>query len=204
MITFACAVGLAGALAGCATAPAPPISAKQLAYARSFNLFTVYWAGKRMDGIPLTEADGLGDYVAPIGVSMFYGNCLHQSLLKLGGCTLPLKITTVWYVPHSNRSLGPQRSVRLHGVPALIFNHGDEVELYTDAMAVDVIGATPKLTMEGVRHLTTLTAARAPRGRRSRHRSTPRVSRCANSRPSSAARAARTARTTRPATCSPA
>jgi len=90
-----------------------------------------------------------------IGVTMFYGNCVHKSVLKLGGCTLPLKVTTVWYIPHSNISLGPQRKVRVHGVPAVIFNHGDEVEVYTDAMAVDVIGATPKLTLAGIKQLTT-------------------------------------------------
>jgi len=148
-------VAAAGLVAGCATGPAPPISATQLAYAHSFNLFTLYWAGKRVDGIPLTEADGLGDYAPPVGISMYYGNCLHKSPVKLGGCTLPLKITTIWYIPHSNRSLGPRRNIRVHGVPALIFNHGDEVELYTDEMLVDVIGATPKLTMAGVKHLTT-------------------------------------------------
>jgi hypothetical protein len=149
------AAATAGLVAGCATGPAPPISAKQLAYAHSFDLFTLYWAGRSVDGIPLTEADGLGDYDVQIGVTMFYGNCVHKSVLKLGGCTLPLKVTTVWYIPHSNISLGPQRKVRVHGVPAVIFNHGDEVEVYTDAMAVDVIGATPKLTLAGIKQLTT-------------------------------------------------
>lgn len=155
LTTIAALLAGGSLIGGCATGPAPPISAKQLAYAHSFNYFTVYWAGLRMDGIPLTEADGLGDYTPPIGITMYYGNCVHKSVLKLGGCTLPLKVTTVWYIPHSNRSLGKQRNVRLHGVPAVIFNNGDEVELYTDEMLVDVIGATPKLTMEGVAHLTT-------------------------------------------------
>src|ERR1700691_1192201 len=106
-------LALAGTLAGCATHAAPPIEATQLAYARSFKLFTLYWAGKRMDGIPLTEADGLGDYSPEIGVTLFYGNCEHKSILQLGGCTLPLKITTVWYIPHSNVSLGQRRYVRM-------------------------------------------------------------------------------------------
>jgi hypothetical protein len=149
------AIASAGVVAGCATGPAPPISARQLAYAHSFALFTLYWAGKSVDGIPLIEADGLGDYNAQVGVTMYYGNCIHKSFLKLGGCTLPLKVTTVWYIPHSNISLGPQRNIRVHGVPAVIFDHGDEVEVYTDAMAVDVVGATPKLTMAGVKQLTT-------------------------------------------------
>jgi hypothetical protein len=151
---LAAAVASAGLLAGCATRPAPPISAGELAYAHSFNLFTVYWAGRRMDGIPLTAADGLAEYNPPIGITMYYGNCLHKSVTKLGGCTLPLKVVTAWYIPHSNISLGTRLNVRLRGVPAVIFNHGDEAELYTDATLVDVIGATPKLTMEGVAHLT--------------------------------------------------
>jgi hypothetical protein len=148
-------LALTGLLAGCATHPAPPIPAKQLAYAHSFSLFTLYWAGKSVDGIPLTEADGLGDYNPQIGVTLFYGNCEHKSIMQFGGCTLPLKITTVWYVPHSNVSLGKRRNIRMHGVPGVIFNGGDEIELYTDAMAVDVVGATPKLTLAGARHLTT-------------------------------------------------
>ncbi|MGD0980955.1 MAG: hypothetical protein ABR946_05670 [Solirubrobacteraceae bacterium] len=155
VVRVVAAAATAGLVAGCATGPAPPISAKQLAYAHSFDLFTLYWAGRSVDGIPLTEADGLGDYNAEIGVTMYYGNCIHKSVLKLGGCTLPLKVTTVWYIPHSNISLGAQRNVRVHGVPAVVFDHGDEVEVYTDAMAVDVLGATPKLTMAGVRQLTT-------------------------------------------------
>jgi hypothetical protein len=140
-------------LAGCATGGAPPISADQLAYARSFDLYTVYWAGKSMDGIPLVQADGMGDYNPHYGVTLYYGNCEHKSLSALGGCTLPLQITTVLYVPHSNVSLGNYKSVRLRGVPAVIFPGGDEIELYTDEMSVDVLGATPKITREALAHL---------------------------------------------------
>jgi hypothetical protein len=152
---IAAALLLAGLVAGCETHPAPPISAQQLRYVKSFNLFTLYWAGRQMDGIPLVQADGLGDYNPTIGVTLYYGNCLHEAVTKLGGCTLPLRITTVWYVPHSNRSFGTNHYTHFHGVPADIVNDGDEVELYTDQMAVDVIGATPKITREAVAHLTT-------------------------------------------------
>jgi hypothetical protein len=155
IVKLASGLACAGLIAGCATHPAPPISATQLRYARSFSLFTLYWAGKSMDGIPLIEADGLGDYNPTIGVTLYYGNCLKQSVTKLGGCKLPLRITTVWYVPHSNASFGRNDYTRFHGVPADIVDGGDEIELYTDAMAVDVIGATPKITLEAVHHLTT-------------------------------------------------
>jgi len=139
---------------GCATRPAPAISTAQLAYARSFDIYTVYWAGKRIDGTPLTQADGVGSYDGHYGVTLSYGNCEHKNLLALGGCTLPLRITTVLYVPHSNVSFGRYRYIRLHGVPALVTNKGDEIEVYTGAVAVDVIGATPKITRDAAAKLT--------------------------------------------------
>ena len=149
------AIVVAGlAVAGCTTHPPPPISTAQLAYARSFDLYTVYWAGKRIDGVPLTQADGIGSYDAHYGVTLSYGTCEHKNLVALGGCTLPLRITTVWYVPHSNVSFGRYRYIRLHGVPALVTDGGDEIEVYTSAVAVDVIGATPKLTRDAAAKLT--------------------------------------------------
>jgi hypothetical protein len=151
--TIAAALAAAATLAGCATHAAPPISAEQLTYARSFRLFTVYWAGRSIDGVALTEADGAGDYNPIIGVTMYYGNCERGGGLLIGGCTLPLKITTVRYVPHSNVSLGPQRSVHLRGVPAVIFDGGREIELYTDEMSVDVVGDTPARALAAVAHL---------------------------------------------------
>jgi hypothetical protein len=156
---IAVALAAIALLGGCATHPAPPISAKQLAYARAFKRYTVYWAGKSMDGVPLTEADGAGDYNPIIGITMYYGNCERGGALLIGGCTLPLKITTVRYVPHSNVSLGPLRSVRLRGVPAVIFDKGLEIELYTDEMSIDVTGDTPQRALEGVAHLTTFNRA---------------------------------------------
>jgi hypothetical protein len=152
---LACAVAGALLLAGCATHPAGPISAKQLRYARSFKLFTVYWAGRSIDGIPLTQADGAGDYDPVIGITMYYGNCERGGGIPIGGCTLPLKVTTVRYVPHSNVSLGPRRDVTLRGVPAVIFDKGSEIELYTDEMEVDVVGDTPRRALQAVAHLTT-------------------------------------------------
>ena len=72
------ALGLAaaGLLAGCATHPAPPISASQLAYARSFRGYTVYWAGRSVDGAPLTAADNGNspNYAPTIGLTLYYGN----------------------------------------------------------------------------------------------------------------------------------
>ena len=148
------ALAVGALLGGCGTSAPPPITSAQLAYARSFDLYTVYWAGKRIDGIPLTQADGIGSYNSHYGVTLSYGNCEHKSVLSLGGCTLPVRITTVWYLPHSNVSFGRYRYFRLHGVPALITNGGDEIEVYTENVAVDVIGANPQITQDAAAALT--------------------------------------------------
>jgi hypothetical protein len=148
------ALAVGGLIGGCATSAPPPITTAQLAFARSFDLYTVYWAGKRLDGIPLTQSDGIGSYDAHYGVTLSYGNCEHKGVLALGGCTLPLRITTVLYVPHSNVSFGRYRYFRLHGVPALIADGGDEIELYTDDVAVDVLGSSPKITHDAAAALT--------------------------------------------------
>ena len=58
---------VAALLAGCATHTAPPISAADLHAARTFKQFTVYWVGKRIDGVPLTAADNLADFNSGVG-----------------------------------------------------------------------------------------------------------------------------------------
>ena len=142
------ALALGALIGGCATAAPPPVTAAQLSYARSFDLYTVYWAGRRIDGVPLTQADGMGSYDEHYGVTLSYGDCEHKSLLSLGGCTVPVRITTVLYVPHSNVSFGHYRYIRMHGVRALLANGGDEIELYTGPVAIDVVGANAKITRD--------------------------------------------------------
>jgi hypothetical protein len=153
---IAAALAAAGLLAGCTTHTAPPISKKQLALTRSFRLYTIYWAGRKLDRLPVTAADGPRSYDSNIGMTVYYGNCEHSHALLPNGCKLPLKITTVLFVPHSNSSLGPRRKTTLRGVPAVIFDDGNSIELYTDRMAVDVVADTPRRALEAVAHLTPL------------------------------------------------
>ncbi len=135
------------ALAGCATHTAPPISASDLREARQFKEYTVYWAGPEVDGEPLTAADNLFDFVSStIGFAMYYGNCEGRGTFHTAGCTLPLKITTVRYVAHSDASFGPLRWVtlpRLNNVPAVIYHGGDDMEIYTDHQAIDIVSDSP-------------------------------------------------------------
>jgi hypothetical protein len=140
-------------LAGCATGPAPPISAADLASARAFNRFTVYWAGRGVDGVPLTAADNLYNFNSNAGFAMYYGDCESRGPLRDSGCTLPLKITTVIYEPHSDASFGPQHNVRLRGVPAVIYGGGDDIEIYTDRQAIDIAADSPRRALAAVNAL---------------------------------------------------
>lgn len=132
------------ALAGCTTHQVPPLSPAAIETAREFKEFTVYWAGPVLGNAKVTEADSPLYFYAPVGFTMYYGNCEPRKGLHDGGCTLPLKITTSIYSPHSDASFGSQRWVQFHGVPAVIYHDGDEIELYTDRMNVDIVADTPQ------------------------------------------------------------
>jgi hypothetical protein len=132
------------ALAGCATHQVPPLSAAALTTARTFKQYTVYWAGPEVGGAAVTEADSPLYFSAPVGFTMYYGNCEPRRGLHDGGCTLPLKITTTIYSAHSDASFGPQRWVQFHGVPAVIYHGGDDIELYTDDKNVDIVADSPQ------------------------------------------------------------
>jgi len=139
------------ALAGCATHPAPAISAHDLATARAFNKFTVYWDGPSVDGITLTAADNLYNFVnSSVGFGMYYGNCEGRGTFRTAGCTLPVKITTAIYVAHSNSSLGTQYAERLRGVPAVLYDGGDDVEMYTDHQQITIVADSPQRALAAV------------------------------------------------------
>jgi hypothetical protein len=139
-------IAATGLLAGCATHPPPPISASDLQLAREFGLFTTYWVGPEFAGIPLTAADSKRDYDATVGMRVYYGTCrTPSSILSTSGCQLPLEIATVVYKPHTNEGLGARREALIRGVPAVIFDHGSSIELYTGRVAIDVYAQDARL-----------------------------------------------------------
>lgn len=126
-------------LAGCGTASPPPIAKGELAAARTFPYYTVYWAGRKFEHHPLTAADGLRGYKPNIGDSVYYGDCLHsKGALGGGGCVLPLQVTTLIYTMKPNFVLGPQRNVLIRGVPAVSFNDGKSLILYSGRLAIEI------------------------------------------------------------------
>jgi hypothetical protein len=136
------AILLAAALlaGGCATSQPAPLTVRELAEAQTFPFYRVYWVGPRFGSYSLVAADGRQNYSSGVGDSVYYGNCLpgKTSALDGGGCELPLRVTTLIYTRQANASLGAQRNTILRGVPAVIYNGANTVELYSGRVAIEV------------------------------------------------------------------
>jgi hypothetical protein len=133
--TAACLLG-----GGCATEQPAPLTVRELAEAQTFPFYRVYWVGSRFGSYRLVAADGRNNYISSIGDSVYYGDCVPGKTTALGGggCELPLQVTTLIYTRHANAPLGPQRNTVLRGVPAVIFDGGHSIELYSGRVAIDV------------------------------------------------------------------
>ena len=145
---------------GCATGHPQALSGPDLAAARTFPFFKLYWAGPVFDHQPVTAADGLKGYVSGSGDGVQYGDCdPGNGPLHTGGCQAPLQIVTVVYREHCNRPLGQQRNILIRGVPATVYNGGRSIEVYTGRVAVDVSADTPARALAAARALRPLNAA---------------------------------------------
>jgi len=137
------ALAVALLASGCGTGHPRPIATGELAEVQTFPYFRVYWAGPSFESHTLAATDGLSGYIDKIGVSVYYGDCVQSKGIFGGGsCLLPLQVTTVVYRLHSNASLGPQRNTIVRGVPAVIYDGGHTIELYTGRLAIDVFSDT--------------------------------------------------------------
>lgn len=155
------AVALAALLAGCgATRHPAPIAVGELAEAQTFPYYPIYWSGPRFAGQPLVAADGQRGYNRSVGDSVYYGDCAHGHGVFGGGgsCALPLQVTTVVYLLHSNAALGPQRNVLIRGVPATVYDEGRSIELYSGRVAIDIFADTYAHAYAGALRLRPLNA----------------------------------------------
>jgi len=158
---LAAAALLAAGLAGCgATEHPPPLSQAALVEAQTFPYFRIYWVGRRFQGNPVAAVDGSRSYSTTIGDSVYYGDCVNNKGLLGGGgsCRLPLQVTTVIYRRHSNAPLGPQSNALIRGVPAVIYDEGRSVELYSGRTSIDIFSATPAGAIRAAWALRTLNA----------------------------------------------
>jgi hypothetical protein len=162
-----CALALLAAAlaAGCGTAHPGPINATELAEAQTFPYFRVYWAGRSFLGYPLAAADGLNSYIASVGDSVYYGDCVQSKGIFGGGsCELPLQVTTVIYHRHLNGALGPQRNMVIRGVPAVVYDEGRSIELYSGRLAIDIFSDRYAHALAAAERLLPLNAPGSSRG----------------------------------------
>jgi hypothetical protein len=129
--------------AGCGTGHPRPLAAGTLTEAETFPYFRVYWAGPTFAGHPLAATDGQASYDSGVGDSVYYGDCAQgKGIFGGGSCLLPLQVTTVIYGLHSNSALGPQRNTVIRGVPAVVYDEGRSIELYSGRLAIDIFSDT--------------------------------------------------------------
>lgn len=135
-IAATCAVA-----SGCGSSQPAPLQARELAEAQTFPFFAVYWVGTRFESYPVVAVDGRKSYSAGGGDGVYYGNCLpgKSSALNGNGCVLPLQVTTELYELHDNVALGnPHRNLLLRGVPAIVFDEGHSIQLYSGRLEINV------------------------------------------------------------------
>ena len=138
-----CAVAAALTAGGCGTTRPPPIGAGALADAQTFPYYRVYWVGPTFIGRPLAAVDGQKGYLEKVGTGVYYGDCVKQKGIFGGGsCALPLQVTTVIYHLHGNAALGPQRNMVVRGVPAVVYDEGRSIEVYSGRVAIDIFADT--------------------------------------------------------------
>lgn len=129
--------------AGCGTGHPQPISSAELEEAQTFPYYRVYWVGPTFEGEHLSTADGLDGYIEKVGDSVYYGDCVKaKGIFGGGSCELPLQVTTVVYRQHYNGPLGPQHNILVRGVPAVVYDEGRSIEVYTGQVSIDVFSDT--------------------------------------------------------------
>jgi hypothetical protein len=165
LATLGALAACAGLCAGCSTRAAPGVDRQELAEARTFPYFKVYWVGRSFSGQAVTAADGMTSYNSSFGDSVYYGDCVHKGGFIGGSCVLPLQVTTVIYQTHSNELLGPQRNLVVRGVPATAYNEDRSIELYTGQVAIDVSSDNFADALRAADALRPLNAGGSARGR---------------------------------------
>jgi len=161
-LAAACLAAAAG-VAGCATGPAPAISPQELAAAETFPLFKLYWVGRRFAGAPVTAVGSIYGYNPHSGETVYYGNCEPRtSVLGEGTCKLPLEVTTIIYTPHSNAPLGRQLNLVLRGVPAVSYESGRALLLYSGHLEIRIKALSARLAQQAVAGLRPLNAQGSP------------------------------------------
>ena len=76
---------------------------------------------------------------------------------------LPLQVTTTIYGLHRNASLGAQQNAVIRGVPAVIYDGGAAIELYSGRLAIDVLANTSSRALRAADLLRPLNGRGSPK-----------------------------------------
>ena len=153
------------ALAGCATGRPGQVHDYELASAQTFPFYRIYWVGPDFGGISLSAVDGLSGYISSVGDSVYYGNCVQSKGIFGGGsCRLPLQVTTVG-LPQPLQP-GPRLPTQHHHprVPAVVYDGGRSIELYSGHVAIDVFSDTFEHALRGSQQLYPVNAPGSNKG----------------------------------------
>jgi hypothetical protein len=152
-------------IAGCGSSQPKPVSTAELASAKSFPYYTLYWVGRSFDHQPLTGVDGIEGYKPAAGDSVYYGDCVSgNGILGSNGCLLPLKVTTSVYALHRNVDLGAAENTIIRGVPAAIFDKGRSIEIYTSRLTIDLYASSRRRALQAASMLRPLNASGSSAG----------------------------------------
>lgn len=130
-----------------------------VAGAREFERFPVYWLGETFEGLDVTRISGAGG--ESVGVGIIYGTCTPSGFLE-PRCTLPLQIQIVPLCFHLDAVMLPpsERMRRIRGAPVgtqdgapVLLTRKTQIKLYrgegTDARI-------PLRALEALRSLNTV------------------------------------------------
>ncbi len=118
--------------------------------------YPVYWAGGSFQGHAITEvAQDPGG-----ATSIQYGDCLQGGQ---GTCVPPLRVVTSpdnSFLPGG--AFAPRRAASVRGVPAVLAQGGDTVEIPTGPVVVDIYAQSPHLAAAAAQTIVPINAVSEP------------------------------------------
>jgi hypothetical protein len=163
-------LGVLAALLGCGVAWAGTTEAN-LAAAKAFHGYPVYWAGEEVAGLPLEEFAGNPGSVRKAGWTSYYGTCELQGT-DHPSCAPPLQIQVFSTCTRWAAALDHQKSVfafrgaQAHWFPGIKvkglkgLQESGPLEIFTGRVTVVVFAETKQIAFAAGRALRTVRQAR--------------------------------------------
>jgi hypothetical protein len=167
MVARLTVVIVALAAAGCSGSRTEGISphlGSQLRAARRFTAFPLYWAGRRVAGLPLAVVSQAADHDG-VDVTFTYGTCQESGGAETCAPPLEVQVTNLCNrLPRDVGSGSPARRLRgaLAGPAERGTDNGADVTIYVKGLAVTLFGRS-RLVRAAVQALRPFPGLAAPR-----------------------------------------